>query len=109
MDRRGVLSAGGRAGGQRLGSVAQDHLSHSEDSDMDLIDPGKKAPAFSLNDQAGNTHRLADYAGKPVVLFFYPKDDTPGCTREACAFQDNLPSFKTNKAVVLGISVLDEA
>ena len=76
---------------------------------MDLIAPGKKAPAFSLNDQAGKTHRLADYAGKPVVLFFYPKDDTPGCTKEACAFQENLPGFKTNKAAVLGISVLDEA
>ena len=76
---------------------------------MDLVEPGKKAPAFSLNDQAGKTHRLADYAGKPVVLFFYPKDDTPGCTREACAFQDNLPRFRTNKAVVLGVSILDEA
>jgi peroxiredoxin Q/BCP len=76
---------------------------------MDLIDPGKKAPAFSLKDQSGKTHRLADYAGTPVVLFFYPKDDTPGCTKEACAFQDNLPRFKTNKAVVLGVSILDEA
>jgi thioredoxin-dependent peroxiredoxin len=76
---------------------------------MPLIDPGKKAPAFSLNDQNGKTHRLADYAGRPVVLYFYPKDDTPGCTKEACAFRDNLPTFKTNKAVVLGISILDEA
>jgi thioredoxin-dependent peroxiredoxin len=76
---------------------------------MPLIDPGKKAPAFSLKDQQGKTHRLADYAGRPVVLFFYPKDDTPGCTKEACAFRDNLPTFKTSKAVVLGISILDEA
>jgi peroxiredoxin Q/BCP len=76
---------------------------------MPLIDPGKKAPAFSLNDQNGKTHRLAGYAGRPVVLYFYPKDDTPGCTKEACAFRDNLPKFKTNKAVVLGISILDEA
>src|SRR6266571_3619288 len=76
---------------------------------MPLIDPGKKAPAFSLNDQQGKTHRLADYAGKPVVLFFYPKDDTSGCTQEACAFQSNLPRFKTNKAAVFGISILDEA
>ncbi len=76
---------------------------------MALIDPGKKAPAFSLNDQNGKTHRLADYAGRPVVLYFYPKDDTPGCTKEACAFRDNLPKFKTNKAVVLGVSILDEA
>src|SRR5258705_2810401 len=76
---------------------------------MALIDPGKKAPAFSLNDQDGKTHRLSQYEGKPVVLFFYPKDDTPGCTKEACAFQDNLPRFKTSKAVVLGVSILDEA
>ena len=76
---------------------------------MPLIDPGKKAPAFSLKDQQGKTHRLADYAGRPVVLFFYPKDDTPGCTKEACAFRDNLPKFKTGKAAVLGISILDEA
>ena len=76
---------------------------------MPLIDPGKKAPAFSLKDQQGKTHRLADYAGRPVILFFYPKDDTPGCTKEACAFRDNLPKFKTNKAAVLGVSILDEA
>jgi len=76
---------------------------------MALIDPGKKAPAFSLKDQQGKTHRLADYAGRPVVLFFYPKDDTPGCTREACAFRDNLPKFKTSTAAVLGVSILDEA
>src|SRR5215831_8901904 len=76
---------------------------------MALIDPGKKAPAFTLNDQGGKTHRLADYAGRPVVLYFYPKDDTSGCTKEACAFQDNLPAFKKSKAVVLGVSILDEA
>jgi thioredoxin-dependent peroxiredoxin len=76
---------------------------------MPLIEPGKKAPAFALKDQAGKTHRLADYAGRPVILYFYPKDDTPGCTKEACAFRDNLPRFKTSKAVVLGVSILDEA
>ena len=75
---------------------------------MPLIEPGKKAPAFSLKDQAGQTHRLSDYAGRPVVLYFYPKDDTPGCTKEACAFQDALPTFGKSKAVVLGMSVLDE-
>ena len=76
---------------------------------MDLIEPGKKAPAFSLKDQDGTTHRLSDYAGKAVVLFFYPKDSTPGCTKEACDFQKALPRLKTNKAVVFGISILDEA
>ena len=76
---------------------------------MALIEAGKKAPAFSLKDQHGKTHRLADYAGKPLVLYFYPKDDTPGCTKEACAFQDTLPRFKKGKAAVLGVSILDEA
>ena len=76
---------------------------------MSLIEPGKKAPAFSLKDQSGKTHKLSDYAGRPVILYFYPKDDTPGCTKEACAFQDNLPRFNTNKAAVLGVSILDEA
>ena len=76
---------------------------------MPLIEPGKKAPAFSLKDQDGNVQRLSDYEGRPVVLYFYPKDDTPGCTKEACAFRDNLPKFKSDKAAVLGVSVLDEA
>src|SRR5882724_4409371 len=76
---------------------------------MPLIDEGKKAPAFTLNDQDGKPHRLADYAGKPVILYFYPKDDTPGCTKEACAFRDQLPKFKAGKAAVLGVSILDEA
>src|SRR5712691_10220448 len=76
---------------------------------MSLIDPGKKAPAFTLKDQHGKTHRLADYEGRPVVLYFYPKDDTPGCTKEACAFRDNLPKFKASQAAILGVSVLDEA
>ena len=76
---------------------------------MPVVEPGKKAPSFSLNDQDGKTHRLADYAGRPVLLYFYPKDDTSGCTKEACEFRDLLPRFKTSKAVVLGVSILDEA
>jgi peroxiredoxin Q/BCP len=75
---------------------------------MALIEPGRKAPVFRLNDQDGTSHSLADYAGRPVVLYFYPKDDTPGCTTETCAFRDNLPRFTSNKAVVLGASILDE-
>ncbi|HXT70523.1 MAG TPA: thioredoxin-dependent thiol peroxidase [Vicinamibacterales bacterium] len=75
---------------------------------MSLIDPSKKAPAFRLKDQEGTEHSLADYAGKPVVLYFYPKDDTPGCTTESCDFQSRLPAFKKSKAVVLGASILDE-
>src|SRR3989442_11307256 len=76
---------------------------------MAFIDEGKKAPAFSLKDQDGKTHRLSDYAGRPVILYFYPKDDTSGCTKEACAFQEQLPAFKRSKAAVLGVSILDEA
>jgi thioredoxin-dependent peroxiredoxin len=76
---------------------------------MPLIDPGKKAPAFSLQDQHGQTHRLADYAGRPLILYFYPKDDTPGCTKESCEFQAALPRFTSSRAAVLGISILNEA
>ena len=76
---------------------------------MPLIEPGKKAPAFALNDQNGKTHKLSDYAGRPVVLYFYPKDDTPGCTKETCDFRDELPRFAKSKAAVFGVSILDEA
>jgi len=75
---------------------------------MALIDAGKKAPAFALKDQAGTPHSLSDYAGQPLVLYFYPKDDTPGCTTESCDFQARLPQFKKSKAAVLGMSILDE-
>ena len=75
---------------------------------MALIEPGRKAPAFALKDQAGVTHRLSDYAGRAVVLYFYPKDDTPGCTKEACDFRDRMPAFEKSKAAVLGVSILDE-
>ena len=75
---------------------------------MALIDEGKKAPAFSLKDQDGKPHRLSDFAGKSVVLYFYPKDDTPGCTKESCDFRDNLVRFNASKASVLGVSILDE-
>ncbi len=69
-----------------------------------LIDPGKKAPAFTLPDQDGVKHALKDGLGGPVVLFFYPKDDTSGCTAEACQFRDQLPDFTKAKAAVFGIS-----
>jgi peroxiredoxin Q/BCP len=75
---------------------------------MPLIEPGRKAPAFTLKDQTGTTHKLSDYAGQPVVLYFYPKDDTPGCTQETCDFRDQLPRFNKSRAVVLGVSILDE-
>lgn len=66
---------------------------------------GDKAPAFSAPDQEGKVHSLKDYAGSWVILYFYPKDDTPGCTKEACGFRDNLPKFKKMDATVLGVSV----
>ena len=75
---------------------------------MPLIEPGQKAPAFALKDQHGNAHRLADYSGQHVVLYFYPKDDTPGCTKESCDFQASLPAYKRRKTAVLGVSILDE-
>lgn len=75
---------------------------------MSLIEPGRKAPAFTLKDQSGKTHTLADYAGRPLVLYFYPKDDTPGCAQETCDFRDRLPRFEKSRAAVLGVSILDE-
>ncbi len=70
-----------------------------------MLKVGDKAPVFSLLDQDGKTRSLADYAGKWVLLYFYPKDDTPGCTTEACGFRDKLPKFKKGKVEVLGASV----
>ena len=76
---------------------------------MAVIEPGQKAPGFSLPDQDGVVHRLKDYADRPLILYFYPKDDTPGCTKEACAFSDHQPDWKRTKTAVLGVSVLDTA
>jgi peroxiredoxin Q/BCP len=74
--------------------------------DFDMTNPiiGKKAPAFSLKTDQGETVKLSDFIGKNVVLYFYPKDDTPGCTKEACDFRDNLKSFKKTDTVILGVS-----
>lgn len=66
---------------------------------------GKAAPDFTLVDQAGKPHRLADYRGKWLVLYFYPKDDTPGCIKEACAFRDDQIKFDKVGAAVVGISI----
>jgi peroxiredoxin Q/BCP len=65
---------------------------------------GKKAPAFTLQGNDGKKHSLEDYRGKTVVLYFYPRDDTPGCTKEACGFRDLWSSLKKSGAVVLGVS-----
>jgi peroxiredoxin Q/BCP len=65
---------------------------------------GDKAPAFTAATNGGGTVSLADYMGKHVILYFYPKDDTPGCTKEACSFRDGFAAFKKKGAVVLGVS-----
>lgn len=70
----------------------------------DWIEAGQRAPAFSLTADDGSKVRLADLKGQPVVLYFYPRDDTPGCTREACAFRDDRARLKKLGAQVLGIS-----
>ena len=70
---------------------------------MDWLEPGTKAPAFTLTDDQGSKVKLVDFKGKPVVLYFYPKDDTPGCTKEACAFRDASSRLKKLGAVVLGV------
>lgn len=75
----------------------------------DLLEPGTKAPDFSALDQDGKAVHLADYAGRPVVLYFYPADMTTGCTIEACTFRDELGDFQAAGAAVLGVSTQDEA
>jgi len=70
---------------------------------------GTKAPAFTTKDTDGNTVSLSDFAGKTVILYFYPKDDTPGCTKEAQSFRDNYEDYKNRDMVVLGVSMDDEA
>lgn len=70
---------------------------------------GDTAPTFTAKDTNGNTVSLSDYSGKTVVLYFYPKDDTPGCTKEACSFRDNYSEYQGKDIVVFGISTDDEA
>lgn len=69
-----------------------------------MLNVGDTAPDFTLSDQFGEIHKLSDYRGKKVVLYFYPKDDTPGCTKEACSFRDNFQEYRKRKMVVLGVS-----
>ena len=70
----------------------------------DWLEPGKKAPSFTLKDDAGNKVKLSDLKGNPVVLYFYPRDDTPGCTKEACAFRDRYKELQKLGAQLFGVS-----
>lgn len=69
-----------------------------------MLEIGTPAPDFSLPDQEGSLHSLSDYRGKKVILYFYPKDNTPGCTKQACGYSEHLPQFTEKGAVILGIS-----
>lgn len=69
-----------------------------------MLEIGTKAPAFELPDQNGIMHTLEEYKGKKIILYFYPKDNTPGCTKQACGFSERYPQFSEKGAVVLGIS-----
>jgi peroxiredoxin Q/BCP len=69
-----------------------------------MIEEGARAPDFALESDSGETVRLSDFSGRRVVLFFYPKDNTPGCTKEACGFRDHMPAIEAEGAVVLGVS-----
>ncbi len=73
------------------------------------LQAGDRAPAFTLSDQDGVKHALKDYRGRTVVLYFYPKDDTPGCTKQACNFRDHHAEILAQGAVVLGVSTDDAA
>ena len=74
-----------------------------------MLDVGAKAPGFTLNDKDGNAVSLSEFKGKKVVLYFYPRDNTPGCTRQACAFAAVYESFRKKDVVIIGISKDSEA
>jgi peroxiredoxin Q/BCP len=75
---------------------------------MALLEVGDRAPEFKTTDQDGESVSLKDFRGRKIVLYFYPKDDTPGCTKEACSFRDDYSKFRKRKIEVLGVSVDDE-
>lgn len=85
-----------------IGSILQ--FGHAS---ADELVPGSPAPAFELEDQNYKWHRLEDYKGQWLVLYFYPKDDTPGCTREACKFRDDIFELRRLKVTVIGVSLDD--
>jgi peroxiredoxin Q/BCP len=92
-------TAGAKANGKAKKAVAREPSAGSK-----RVAEGDRAPAFRASDQEGRTVSSSDLKGKPYVLYFYPKDDTPGCTREACTFRDLLPRFLSKRVEVLGVS-----
>ena len=85
-------------------SIAQSSLLVKVEEDKTMLEVGTKAPVFSLPDQNGTVHTLEEYKGKKVVLYFYPKDNTSGCSKQACGFAELYPQFTEKGAVVIGIS-----
>ena len=69
-----------------------------------MLEIGTKAPDFNLPDQDGNFHTLEEFKGRKVILYFYPRDNTPGCTKQACGFAERMPDFQEKGAIVIGIS-----
>jgi len=94
---------------QRNVEIPYPDLRLSMSQSLSNLKPGQAAPSFSASDANGETVRLADYRGKRVVLYFYPKDDTPGCTVESCGLRDNYDKIRELGAEVLGVSVDDVA
>ncbi len=93
--------------GSSIGCGKQTSNENNEEQVQQQLTVGVSAPNFTLADQDGKSHTLSDYKGKNVVLYFYPKNDTPGCTKEACAFRDDLAVFNNLNTVILGASVDD--
>lgn len=98
---RGEYWGGRKQGIQSLG------LTSSNDLNAMVLQVGDPAPEFSLPDAEGNQVSLADFQGQRVVLYFYPRDNTPGCTKEACAFRDSYEAYQSKDVVVLGVSTDD--
>lgn len=108
VGRRWAFSVASRAGVGYWSQVVETlHFFHSMKA-VAMLEIGQKAPAVSLKDHNGQLVKLADFSGKNVVVYFYPKDDTPGCTIEACAFRDEHSKLVKRGAVVLGVSPDDE-
>ena len=105
----GAIARPGAVSSVHLGTITKEQamaeLSSKSASSTDMPQPGRLAPDFTAQDDAGNIVRLADLRGKKVVLYFYPKDDTPGCTKEACAFRDGFSELRKRGAVVYGVSI----